>query len=250
VANVNSNSFTIGFAAVSCIISGAILAGASLGLKDLQQQNVKVDKQRSVLLSAGLIDETTKTPEIVSWFENKPEGSDISSYVIDTVTGKKDETLKVEEYLKKPDSFKTKKIIYECKKPGSECLILPIKGQGLWGPLFGYIALSSNGEDVLGICFYDHKETPGLGAEITEPWFTQQFLKSEGKKLLKTAGDFSKESFVGMRLIKGTTVTKDSDKPYVVDGISGATITSKGVSEVLTSYLRDQYAEFLAKRRT
>jgi Na+-transporting NADH:ubiquinone oxidoreductase subunit C len=247
VVNVNSNGFTIGFAAASCIISGVLLASANLGLKDLQDLNVKIDKQRSVLISAGLIDNSADKNEIASWFDNAEGAPAMSTYIIKVESGKKDESVAVTDFQKKPKLYPEHQIVFESKKEGQECLILPIEAKGLWGKMKGYIALAGNGNDVLGICFYDHKETPGLGAEVTEAWWTDQFKKSENKSILKTVGDYSADSFVGIEVKKGGL---KSAGPNEVDGISGATITTKGVSEVLTTALRETYAEFLKNRRS
>jgi Na+-transporting NADH:ubiquinone oxidoreductase subunit C len=252
VVNVNSNIFTIGFAALSCVISGALLAASNLGLKDLQDLNVKIDKQRSVLMSAGLLGQSASPDEIASWFEGDTPA--MKNYIIDTATGKKDDTLSVETFSKKSELYRSKgkELVFECVKKGSECLVLPIKGQGLWGPLWGYLALDANGNDVLGVVFYDHQETPGLGAEITADWWTVQFEKDAGKKLLSKVGDYGKDSFRGISVLKGKSVEDipAADQPYYVDGISGATITSTGVTKVLTQDLLDIYAEFLSQRRS
>lgn len=247
MVNVNSNGFTIGFATLSCVISGVLLASANLGLKDLQDLNVKIDKQRSVLTSAGLIDSSADKKEIASWFDSSNGAPAVSTYIIDTKSGLKDDTVSVTAFQKKPNLYPNHEIVFECKKEGQECLILPLLADGLWGKMKGYIALAANGNDVLGVVFYDHKETPGLGAEVTEAWWTKQFKKSENKSILKTAGDYSADSFVGIEVKKGGL---KSEGPHQVDGISGATITTKGVKEVLTSTLRDTYAEFLKKRRS
>lgn len=247
MADVNSNGFTIGFAAASCIISGALLASANLGLKDLQQENVKVDKQRSVLLSAGLIDSSADKVEIGSWFSAENGTPNMTAYIIDIESGEKDANITPEKFQKKPSLYPGKQIVFECQKAGQECLILPIISKGLWGPMKGYIALDGNGNDVLGICYFDHKETPGLGAEVTEAWWTEQFTKDKAKSILKTPGDYSAESFKGIEVIKGGL---KSSGPHQVDGISGATITTVGVKDSLTKDLRETYATFLSKRRS
>lgn len=247
MANVNSNGFTIGFAFASCVISGVLLASANLGLKDLQDENIKIDKQRSVLSSAGLIESGASKAQIASWFDASEGAPAMTAYIINTKTGAKDEAVSVDSFQKKPALYPDHQIVFECTKSGQECLILPIVAKGLWGPMKGYVALGKTGSDVLGICFYDHKETPGLGAEVTEAWWTEQFTSDKGKKILKKAGDFSADSFVGITVNKGGL---GSEGPHEVDGISGATITTKGVSEVLTETLRSTYAEFLKNRRS
>lgn len=252
MANVNSNNFTIGFAIVSCVAASFLLSSASIGLKDLQDSNVKTDKQRSVLMAAGLIGNDATKQEIASWFEGGDGTPAITPKIIDQATGKAETDINIDAYIKKPAKFPGKSLVYECKKPGSESIILPIVGQGLWGPLKGYLALANDGNSVLGICFYYHQETPGLGAEITESWYTEQFVKEAGKKILKTPGDYSKDSFVGISSLKSLKVSEieEAKQPYHIDGISGATITSVGVTEVLTNTLYEQYSAYLKNRKS
>jgi Na+-transporting NADH:ubiquinone oxidoreductase subunit C len=252
VADVNSNNFTIGFAIVSCVAASFLLSSASLGLKDIQDSNVKTDKQRSVLLAAGLIGDSASKEEIAVWFESSDGNAAITPKIIDEKTGETDADIDLDSYIKKPAKFPGKSLVYECSKPGSESIILPIAGQGLWGPLKGYIALADDGNSVLGICFYYHQETPGLGAEITEGWYTDQFAKESGKKILKTPGNYSKDSFVGISSLKSLKVTEieEAKQPYHIDGISGATITSVGVTEALTNTLYEQYSAYLKNRKS
>lgn len=255
MANVNSNGFTVIFATIACVVSGVLLSSANLGLKEMQAENEKVDKQKSVLLAAGLSkpDDTKET--IAAWFTG--EEAKIQAFVIDTKTGEKTDEKTVEELLKLPDArmevkegkkvTKIYQVIYESSVEGSESYILPVVGDGLWGKMHGYLAVGTDGYSIKGICFYNHKETPGLGAEITEKWFTDQFISAQGKKLLKSSGDFSDESFVGIDVLKGVKVADQPAyiQPHAVDGISGATITSVGLKDMLQGYVRDTYRAFL-----
>lgn len=252
MANVNSNGFTLVFAAFSCILAGALLAGASQGLKDLQDTNIQLDKQRSVLSSAGLIDETATAEDIGNWFSG--ENPLVKNYIIDTKTGRKDTTITTETFDKKPKSYRKqgKEMVFECTKQGQESLVLPITAKGLWGPMHGYLAVGKTGNDVLGLVFFDHKETPGLGGEVNAPYWKDQFTIKGGKKLLKTEGDFSADGFRGITVLKGKKVVDipAEEQAYHVDGISGATITSNGVTEVLTESIFASYSKFLSLRRS
>jgi Na+-transporting NADH:ubiquinone oxidoreductase subunit C len=108
-------------------------------------------------------------------------------------------------------------------------------GKGLWGPIWGYIALKSDLNTIYGIMF-DHKdETPGLGAEITKPWFREQF---EGRKIFDDEGNF-----VSVAVVKGGA---EPNNPHQVDAITGATLTSKGVDRMLRTCLQD-YVNFIKK---
>lgn len=125
------------------------------------------------------------------------------------------------------------KLIFRYKPEGAlKAYILPISGKGLWGMIYGYIALDTDLATVKGIRFYKHQETPGLGGEIEKPWFTSQF---EGKRILDTDGKFTSIS-----IVKGKASIKyEGEKlTHYVDGISGATITGKSVNKFLESDLR------------
>jgi len=114
--------------------------------------------------------------------------------------------------------------LYVAEKDGETFYIVPMRGKGLWGPVWGYLALESDGNTVVGATF-DHKsETPGLGAEITTPMFTEQF---PGKKISESG------EFKSISVVKSGTSNGD----YMVDGISGGTITSNGVNDMLSDCL-------------
>jgi Na+-transporting NADH:ubiquinone oxidoreductase subunit C len=121
--------------------------------------------------------------------------------------------------------------LYVANKDGETFYIVPMRGKGLWGPVWGFVALESDGNTVIGATF-DHKsETPGLGAEITTPMFTDQF---PGKKISE-AGEFKSIS-----VVKAGTSSGD----YAVDGISGGTITSNGVNDMMVDCLAPYAAYF------
>ncbi len=113
-------------------------------------------------------------------------------------------------------------------------VVLPVYGKGLWGTLWGYLALKTDLETVQGITFYEHKETPGLGGEVDNPSWKAQW---EGLKLFDQNGDPAAEVY------KGPAPTTN---PYAVDGLSGATITSRGVTNLIRYWVsEDGYAPFL-----
>ena len=104
---------------------------------------------------------------------------------------------------------------------------IPISGKGLWGTMFGYFSIESDGATAKGITFYAHKETPGLGGEEDKAWFQNNFI---GKKFINEKGDL-----IGIKVVKGKA---DPSSDYEVDGISGATITSKGLESFLVEDLK------------
>jgi NADH:ubiquinone oxidoreductase, Na(+)-translocating, C subunit len=109
-------------------------------------------------------------------------------------------------------------------------LILPIRGYGLWGTLYGYISIEEDFNTVAGLEFYDHKETPGLGAEVDNPKWKVLW---PGKKIYK-------DDKVQLAVIKGKVQMDDNDSEYKVDGLSGATLTSRGVTNMLSYWFSDE----------
>lgn len=219
--DVNSNKYTIGFSIVMVVIVALLLAFASEGLKPMQNQNIEREKMQNILKSVGI--EVTRdeaqdaynkyiTEEIV--LNDKGEQIEGDAFKVDIL----------KEY--KSGGQKNFPIfIYESE--GSKKYIIPLVGKGLWGPIWGYIALESDKNTVAGASF-DHKgETPGLGAEINQGWFQEPFV---GKKIFNESGEYE-----SIRVIKGGA--PEGDK-HGVDAISGGTITSNGVTEMLVRTLK------------
>lgn len=218
----NSNSYTFGFAILMVIVVGSLLAVASQGLKTRQEKNA-TDKKMMSILSAINIDATR---------ENAQEM--YNKYVIDSkiISGK---DLNAEAFnvdIKK--EFRDKNIsvldrnypLYICEKDGDKYYIIPVVGTGLWGPIWGFVALESDFKTIYGANF-DHKsETPGLGAEIKYASYSDQYT---GETISDTTGNF-----------QPIIVVKDGSGSGInskVDGITGGTITSKGVEEMTTRTL-------------
>ena len=218
----NSNSYTFGFAILMVIVVGSLLAVASQGLKTRQEKNA-TDKKMMSILSAINIDATR---------ENAQEM--YNKYVIDSkIISVKD--LSAEAFnvdIKK--EFRDKNIsvsdrnypLYICEKDGDKYYIIPVVGTGLWGPIWGFVALESDFKTIYGANF-DHKsETPGLGAEIKYASYSDQYT---GETISDTTG-----SFQPIIVVKDGSGSGINSK---VDGITGGTITSKGVEEMTTRTL-------------
>ena len=218
----NSNSYTFGFAILMVIVVGSLLAVASQGLKTRQEKNA-TDKKMMSILSAINIDATR---------ENAQEM--YNKYVIDSkiIAGK---DLSAEAFnvdIKK--EFRDKNIsvsdrnypLYICEKDSDKYYIIPVIGTGLWGPIWGFVALESDFKTIYGANF-DHKsETPGLGAEIKYTSYSDQYT---GETISDTTG-----SFQPIIVVKDGSGSGINSK---VDGITGGTITSKGVEEMTTRTL-------------
>ena len=225
--NVNSNGYTYTFATVMVVLVAVLLSAASLGLKSKQENNVKQEKMQSILSSVGVEVDRSGAEEAYNTVIEKVltiKGGEVVSedretgFSIDMATAIKSSNMDREVPL------------YVANKDGQTYYIVPLRGKGLWGPVWGFVSLESDGNTVVGANFGHKSETPGLGAEITTPMFTDQF---PGKKISE-AGVFQSISVVK----QGT-----SSGDYAVDGISGGTITSNGVNDMLADCLAP-YAEY------
>lgn len=222
--NKNSNTYTLIY--ISCIVIavGAVLALAAMVLKPLQQRNADADKMKQILASVHI---TPAEDSVVEDF-----GRYITAQrVVNTrgeVVGTDAFGVDVAAQTKIADATQRQLPIYECTlSDGETKYIIPAYGAGLWGPIWGYIALDADGSTVYGAYFSHQGETPGLGAEIQEPWFSAQF---NGKQL------FHGDNFAPIQVLKkGRKPTGGAD---YVDAVSGGTITSKGVSAMLDDCLR------------
>ena len=224
----NSNSYTFGFAVLMVFVVGSLLALASQGLKARQEKNA-TDKKMMSILSAINIDATRENAEEM-----------YNKYVIDSkiISGKDLSANAFDVDIKK--EFRDKNLsvsdrnypLYICEKDGDKYYIIPVVGTGLWGPIWGFVALESDFKTIYGATF-DHKsETPGLGAEIKYATYSNQYT---GETISDTTGTF-----------KPIIVVKDGSGLGInsrVDGITGGTITSKGVEEMTTRTL-EVYANY------
>lgn len=264
-----SNKYILGFTFILCLICAMGVSATAVGLKPLQDANKLEFKQKNVLLAAGAItgDETVSSELVSTLFGN------IRQVIIDRETGfiveGDPEALDLKKMAKDPEMseaiprefrrtmvkrISNQLLAYEVdisglreikglpadhESPDSiQCLVIPIKGNGLWGTMLGFVALTPNGKKVLGITYYSHKETPGLGGEVDNPTWKAQW---PGKLALDDDGN------VVVRVVKAGAV---KDKSFEVDGISGATITSKSVSNMLQLWLGDAgFGPYLKTKR-
>lgn len=255
--DVNSNKYTFAFAAVMVIIVASVLAFASESLKDLQKANVKTEKKQNILASVGYTADATEAPKV---YEDKLQAAFIlngqgevvsedkeAAFSVDVQKDYKSGLSKVYAQFRKGaaewewDGLRAELTSAEANYPlfkmetgsGKVAYVVPMVGTGLWGPVWGYVAVGEDGSTILGASF-DHKtETPGLGAEINQGWFQEPFV---GKQLLDENG-----AFVGVSVMKGGA----KGSIHGVDAISGGTITSNGVTEMLQRTLRI-YAPFFS----
>jgi Na+-transporting NADH:ubiquinone oxidoreductase subunit C len=221
---MQGSKYTIFFTLTMCLLISTLLAGTSWILKDRQDFNKKIDVQKNILSAAGINVanvqdvEETYNKRVKSMFIS--EDGKITDVVVDGTTDCKQ--------------------IFKIKTLTDYAFVYPIVGKGLWSTLYGYLAVGASGKSIIGITFYKHGETPGLGAEIEKQWFCDNFI---GKTL------YNNNKFTGIFVAKGKAKNDVKYKTYpnsIVDGISGATITSKGVEKML-SVVPLQYHSFFNK---
>ena len=225
--NKNSNVYIIIYASVMIIIVAVLLSVASMALKSRQQANIAVEKQGAILSTIGLGGDADKVKDKTKYIEQEYEKYITDSYVVNG-EGDRVEGAAAFGLL---DKLKD-----EYAKPQAERQ-LPVYGAGLWGPIWGYIALGSDWDTIRGAVFDHQGETPGLGAEITTPAFSGQFI---GKTI------FDGEEFTGIAVLKGAGASAGND--HAVDAISGGTITSRGVESMLRNCL-EAYLPLIRKQQ-
>ena len=226
----DSNAYTIIYAAVMVILVALGLSFTHQALSERQTKNVQIDKMQQILRSMKLEVSTEEA-------EDRYNNLITDAYLINIETGAKKEssagTLPTDSAFMVNVADGNEFPVYEAEIDGEKKYIIPMNGKGLWGPIWGYIAIDSDGKTVYGVDFGHDSETPGLGAEITHEPFRNQFV---GKELFKDG------SFKSIAVVKkGRTL---SDRDYV-DGISGGTITSQGVDAMIYDSI-DNYKSFLA----
>ncbi|REJ60918.1 MAG: NADH:ubiquinone reductase (Na(+)-transporting) subunit C [Bacteroidetes bacterium] len=225
--NVNSNAYTYTFATVMVVLVAVLLSGASLGLKSKQASNISQEKKQSILASIGI--EVDRSESDAAFGEYIKQSLTLQGGTVVSEDASAAFDIDMAAAIKVGNMDRSVPL-YVAEKEGDTYYIIPMRGKGLWGPVWGYLALESDGNTVVGATF-DHKsETPGLGAEITTPMFTDQF---PGKKISEAG------MFKSISVVKAGTSAGD----YAVDGISGGTITSNGVNDMLTDCLAP-YAEY------
>ena len=255
MANKESTVRTLTVAVLVCLVCSVFVAGAAVALKPTQAENRQLDKQRSILAIAGLAEPGMNAKQVKALF-----GERIQAKVVDLQNGTftdaqnpatfdplkaaKDpelsKSLSGEEdiaSIKRREQFTT---VYMVEQGGElQTLILPVRGYGLWSTLHGFIAVKGDLNTVVGFGFYQHGETPGLGGEVDNPKWKGLWV---GKTLFDDSGDLAVE------IIKGSVDPQSAKAEHQVDGLAGATLTSKGVNNLLHFWLGENgFGPFLAK---
>lgn len=231
--NRNSNTYTVLYASIMVILVAAILASVSMALKPKQVLNTEIEKKQSILASVN-IESTVADAEKI--YAEKI----VRQYVVN-VKGEQVEGDAFNIDLKKERAKKHEDMllpVFECQTDDGLKYILPLRGTGLWGPIWGFISVNEDMNTIYGANFDHQGETPGLGAEISTPIFEKPFA---GKKLFDESGNL-----VSIIVAK---VGQEAPEEHKVDGISGGTITSKGLEKMLLDDFTS-YQEFFKKKKS
>jgi Na+-transporting NADH:ubiquinone oxidoreductase subunit C len=258
VPRLESTPYTIGFATAVCVVCALIVSVAAVGLSERQDANARLYRQKNVLLAAGLVKpgDDPSAAEILKIFNASIEtrlidlktGAPVPPGKIDPATydqrrARTDPTLSRAAAANNAGIARLPHVgtVYYVMENGKvEQVVLPIEGAGMWGTLYGFIAMDRDGNTVRGLTFYDQKETPGLGGEIGNPKWQALW---RGRRAFDAAWEPK------LTVIKGAAGPPEKD-PHHVDGLSGATITSNGVARLIGFWLSaDGYAPYLKRLR-
>jgi len=257
VANKESTVRTLTVAVLVCLVCSVFVAGAAVALKPAQVENRQLDKQRSILAIAGLGEAGMSAREVKALFAERiqarvvdldkgafSDAQDPASF--DPLKAAKDPKLSLAlsgeqdiASIKRRENFTT---VYLVEKDGAlDTLILPVSGYGLWSTLHGFIAVKGDLNTVVGMGFYQHGETPGLGGEVDNPKWTGQW---PGKTLFDENGELA------VQVVKGSVDPQSPKAVHQVDGLAGATLTGNGVDNLLKFWLgQNGFGPFIANLR-
>lgn len=244
MASNDSTQKTILVALVLCIVCSLVVATAAVMLRPAQQANQDLDRKRNILAAAGLLEPGKSIDELFAQVETR---------IVDLRTGEFTDAVDPASYDQRkasrdPNLSRSLSDAEDIAGIGSQeyfaevylvqgddgarfdTVILPVRGYGLWSTLHGFIALESDLNTIAGFGFYEHAETPGLGGEVDNPDWIAQW---HGKKVYQ-------DGEAAIRVIKGSVGPGAREAEYKVDGLSGATLTSRGVTNLLQFWMGEQ----------
>ncbi len=229
---------------VLAFVCSALVAGAAVGLRPLQEANRVLDRKKHILYAAGLFEEGRDISELFS---------PITVQVVDLATGEfvSDDTIDANSYnqlkaaftenngralsdgediakLRRVEKYSLVYLVQSGKK--IDQIILPVRGKGLWSTMYAYVALDGDMSTIRGVSFYEHGETPGLGGEIENSSWQAGW---QDKSVYGATGD------VAVNFAKGKAASTGEEARYQIDGLSGATLTTKGVANLMEFWFGD-----------
>ncbi len=239
-----------------CLVCSIVVSTAAVALKPAQDANKALDRKRNILLAAGLIDagqsgDAAIVNRLFEQFEVRVVDLTEGAYTdrfpdpeeFDQLRAAKNPALSrplTEEQdiatLGRVENFATVYIKRDASG-GIDTLVLPVRGYGLWGTLYGYLALKGDLETIAGLGFYEQKETPGLGGEVDNPKWKQQWVGVDA---------FDSQGNVAVKLVKSRTGSS-----HEVDALSGASLTTRGVEHLVHFWLGELgYGKYLSNLRS
>ncbi|MFO7874350.1 MAG: NADH:ubiquinone reductase (Na(+)-transporting) subunit C [Bacteroidales bacterium] len=228
-----TNRYVFLFAAAMVVIVAVILSGAATLLRPFQERNMRLEKMQNILAAINIEVPREDAQEV---FEQYITRTKIVNHQGEELEGDAFEVNLQDENRKPVEERQLP--VYIGDFEGETFYVLPVRGTGLWGPIWGYVGLESDLVTIAGANFDHSSETPGLGAEIADENFEEQFT---GKKIFDEEG-----SFRPVRVVKGGAPPGDE---HAVDAISGGTITSNGVTDMMRNGL-EVYTSYFEKIRT
>jgi len=253
VSNKDSTKRTFLIALLLCIVCSVIVSTAAVLLKPLQVANKAKDFKINILKAGGLYEQGLAEGKTISEMFEK-----VTVKLVDLDTGKYTDAVAVDSYdqrkaakdpklsdpLSAQDDIakisnreKYAKVYLVSEGDAIKKVILPVKGYGLWSTLYGFISLESDLNTVSGLAFYEQQETPGLGGEVDNPKWKAQW---KGKQVYMNGDE------VGLSVIKGKVDSNTPNSEYKVDGLSGATLTTRGVDNLVKFWMGDMgFAKYL-----
>lgn len=220
------DGYVIGFAVAVCLVCSLVLSAAASALKAKQEYNVELDRKLNVLKAFGYAIRDEKGRRISSSEVERVFNEKIREIILDGETGKPIEGLTSAQVDPKDIAARRRLPLYTYVENGEVIkYAIPVSGKGLWSTIYGYLALNRDLATIAGVTFYKHGETPGLGGEVEKDWFQRNFI---GKVIWR---DGQLQRF---EVVKGTVAERyPQGNDHAVDGISGATLTGKGVTEFI-----------------
>jgi len=252
----DSTLYTILFSIVMCVACSILVAVSAVGLASRQAANKAAYRQKNVLLAAGLIKDgqPISNTEVAKMFDEK-----VQVKLVNLETGDYDESTDAKEYdqikassdptqsVPAPENSsrisrlpKLAQVFLVMEGDQVSKVVIPVEGYGLWGTLYGFLALEKDTKTIQGITYYDQIETPGLGGEVANP---------KWKALWHGRLAYNDSWVPEIKVIKGVAGSPEQD-PHHIDGLSGATITSNGVSYMMDFWLGEHgFGPYLKKFR-
>ncbi|HMP75518.1 MAG TPA: NADH:ubiquinone reductase (Na(+)-transporting) subunit C [Kiritimatiellia bacterium] len=227
------DGYIIGFAAVICVACSLVLSVTASTLKSRQDYNIELDRKLNILKAFGVETRDAKGKAISGAEVDRIFAESIREVYLDAATGQPVEGTPAGAVLP----------LYTFAQNGEVVkYAFPVSGKGLWSTIYGYLALDQSLATISGVTFYRHGETPGLGGEVEKDWFQKNF---KGKRI------WADGKLVPFEVVKGSVADKyPQGNDHAVDGISGATITGRGVMDFINSDLEKYEKYFSLIRRS